>query len=79
MTTQIDPVNISLALRYDELILNLQQLITIVRSMLNRIENENLVLGDKTESVISKLETVTEKLLSVFNIVSDKRSELYNL
>ena len=79
MTTQIDPVNISLALRYDELILNLQQLITIVRSMLNRIENENLVLGDKTESVISKLETTTEKLLSVFNIVSDKRSELYNL
>jgi len=79
MTAQINPVNISLALRYDELIMDLQNLITVARSILNRVENENLVLGDKTESFVSKLEVITDKLISSFKIVSDKRNELYNL
>jgi len=79
MTAQINPANLSLMRRYDELIIDLQSLITVARSILNRVENENLVLGDKTESFVSKLEVITDKLISSFKIVSDKRNELYNL
>lgn len=79
MTQQISKENISLAKRYDAVIADLQHVITVVREMLNTVENKNLVLGNKTNNFIANLEQVTTKAIAAFDIVTEERNVLYNL
>jgi hypothetical protein len=75
----IAKADISLAKRYDDAIAILQKTITSSRDLLDRVENKNLVLNNKKNLFIANLNLVINKAIDSFEIVTDKRNELYGV